>query len=139
VSGAAVAPPPQRAHEPGLLSAAKRDDRPDALWGSFPLSELLILGGVIVLVVGAIRGERDLIIVGVGLVMLSTLETTWREHIAGFRSHTLLLALVPAVAVHAAGALAFGLGASPVLWTLDLAVFGAAAGALSRYYKSVAS
>jgi hypothetical protein len=136
VSGAAVAPPP-RAPQPGLLSGAKRE-RPEAPWGSFPLSELLILAGVIVLVVGLAGAGRTAIIVGVGLVALSTLETTWREHIAGFRSHTLLLALVPAVAVHAAGALAFGLGASPVLWTIDLAVFGAAASWLNGYYKSLA-
>ena len=34
--------------------------------------------------------------------MLGTVEITWREHNAGYRSHTLILAVLPVVVFHTA-------------------------------------
>lgn len=81
--------------------AAAEDTRPPAPWGSFPLVELCILLGLILLVVGLIIGGRQgglAIGVGIGLAALGGLELAIREHFAGFRSHSSLLAGVPAVA-----------------------------------------
>src|SRR3954447_20688966 len=71
------------------------DDRPPAPWGSFPLVELVVFVGIVLLVVGFImRGERGvtMIIAGMALASLGGLELSIREHFAGFRSHTSLLA-----------------------------------------------
>ena len=72
--------------------AAAREERPPAPWGSFPLVEIAVLVGLIMLVVGFIR--QDALTVGVGIVLgsLAGLELSVREHFAGYRSHTVLLA-----------------------------------------------
>jgi len=75
------------------------DERPPAPWGKFPLAELVILGGIIALIVGLVGGEEMLIGVGVVLAGLGGLEVAVREHFAGYRSHTTLLAGFPAVVV----------------------------------------
>jgi hypothetical protein len=98
-------------------------DAPQALWGSFPLSELVVVIALILLVVGFVTGEA--VTLGVGLVLgaLAGVELAAREHFAGYRSHNVVLAgaagmtvfgllfvltrLSPAICI-AAGALAFG-------------------------------
>lgn len=76
--------PPQR------VSAA--DERPPAPWGNAPLAELVILAGIVALAIGAIGGHPTMIGVGVALAGLGGLEVAAREHFAGYRSHTTLLA-----------------------------------------------
>jgi hypothetical protein len=71
---------------------AKPDDRPPAPWGSFPLAELTILGGIVALIVGIVGQDQTAIGVGVALAGLGGLEVAVREHFAGYRSHTTLLA-----------------------------------------------
>lgn len=68
------------------------DDRPPAPWGSFPLAELTVLAGIISLVVGVVSKSPTAIGVGVVLAGLGGLEVSLREHLAGYRSHTTLLA-----------------------------------------------
>jgi lysylphosphatidylglycerol synthetase-like protein (DUF2156 family) len=68
------------------------DDRPPAPWGSFPLAELVILGGIVALIVGIVGQNPTAIGVGVVLAGLGGLEVAVREHFAGYRSHTTLLA-----------------------------------------------
>jgi hypothetical protein len=68
------------------------DDRPPAPWGSFPLAELTVLAGIVMLVIGAIAGSLTALGVGVVLGALGGLEVSVREHFAGYRSHTTLLA-----------------------------------------------
>jgi hypothetical protein len=68
------------------------DDRPPAPWGNFPLAELVILGGIVALAIGVIGGHPTAIGVGVALAGLGGLEVAAREHFAGYRSHTTLLA-----------------------------------------------
>ncbi|HEY1285502.1 MAG TPA: hypothetical protein VGF04_05385 [Solirubrobacterales bacterium] len=68
------------------------DDRPPAPWGSFPLAELTVLAGIVMLVIGAVSGNVTALGVGVVLGALGGLEVSVREHFAGYRSHTTLLA-----------------------------------------------
>jgi uncharacterized integral membrane protein len=68
------------------------DERPPAPWGSFPLAELTILAGIAILVVGFAAQDPTLIGVGAVLGALGGLEVSIREHFAGYRSHTTLLA-----------------------------------------------
>ena len=72
--------------------APRADDRPPAPWGSFPLAELTVLAGIILLVVGVVSKSPTTIGVGVVLAALGGLEVSAREHFAGYRSHTTLLA-----------------------------------------------
>jgi hypothetical protein len=75
-----------------LSERRKADDRPPAPWGSFPLAELTVLAGIVALVVGIATKSPTGIGVGVVLAALGGLEVSAREHFAGYRSHTTLLA-----------------------------------------------
>lgn len=79
-------------------------ERPHARWHPLPLSEILILVGAIGAALGLSRGfgGSRLMFAGVAAVALGTIEVTWREHRSGFRSHTLLLSLLPVVVFHSA-------------------------------------
>lgn len=94
-SGTAANP---AAAKPSATAAAKParrvagDDRPPAPWGSFPLAELVILAGIVCLVVGIVGGHPKTLGVGVALAGLGGMEVAIREHFAGYRSHTTLLA-----------------------------------------------
>jgi hypothetical protein len=82
------------------------DERPRAPWHPVPLAELCVLVGIILLVTGLIVGldtdhGRVLLVAGMGLGSLGGLDTAAREHFAGYRSHHLVLAAVPTVAVAA--------------------------------------
>ncbi len=68
------------------------DERPPAPWGSFPLAELVILAGIVCLLVGIFGQHQAAIGAGVALAGLGGLEVAIREHFAGYRSHTSLLA-----------------------------------------------
>ena len=123
----AVAPPPPR---------PKRVDpegRPPAPWGSFPLSELAILVGAVLLVIGFFAGsgpqQATLLAAGSVIASLGALEVSVREHFAGYRSHTLLLAAIPAVIVLG---LLFYLGPSS-LSPLARVAIGAAVYALAAW------
>jgi hypothetical protein len=72
-----------------------KEERPQPLWGSFPLSEIVIAIGLVMLIVGLfLPPSNGKIVVAVGLVLasLAGLEVAVREHFTGFRSHTSLLA-----------------------------------------------
>jgi hypothetical protein len=82
--------------------SADPDQRPEPPWAPFPLVELLVLAGIVLLVAGfAIRGHRGTIMIGAGLVLgtIGGLELSIREHFTGFRSHTALLAGASAMVV----------------------------------------
>lgn len=89
---------------PGRPAAAPALERPRPPWHPLPLAEILILAGAISLVIGLGRGPttggRTPLLLGVAAVGLGTIEFSLREHLSGFRSHTLLLALLPVVVFH---------------------------------------
>jgi len=90
-----------RSSRPGDRPSA--DDRPEAPWHPLPLSELLILVGIIGVVFGIKRGTEHpapVLFAGVGAVMLGTFEVSLREHHSGYRSHTLMLAAIPTIVFH---------------------------------------
>jgi hypothetical protein len=76
-----------------------RDQRPPAPWGSFPLTQLAVLAGLILIGIGLFSGDPALLLGGLLLGSLGGLELSLREHFAGYRSHTTLLAAVGGVAV----------------------------------------
>jgi lysylphosphatidylglycerol synthetase-like protein (DUF2156 family) len=81
----------------------RADARPKPPWHPVPLIELSVLAGIVLIVVGIINREdeqgRLAIALGVALASLAGLDTAVRDHFAGFRSHSSLLASLPAVLV----------------------------------------
>jgi hypothetical protein len=78
-----------------------------------------------------------LIALGLALGALGGLDTSVREHFAGYRSHTLVLAAFPAVAVTVVLVVA---GAPPFLVPVALVmVFGLAFTALRRVWHRTAT
>jgi len=75
-----------------LSERRKAEERPPAPWGSFPLAELTVLAGIVMLAIGVASKSPTSIGVGVVLAALGGLEVSAREHFAGYRSHTTLLA-----------------------------------------------
>jgi hypothetical protein len=77
-------------------------EAPPAPWGSFPLTELVVLIALIFGVIGFIRFDHHsgkvMVVAAMCLGSLGGLEVSIREHFAGFRSHTTLLAASCAVA-----------------------------------------
>lgn len=126
------------AREPATPARRRLDDAPPAPWGSFPLIELSVLLGLVFLVAGFffVGGDRGAILIGAGLVLgsIGGLELTIREHFAGYRSHTLILAGIPALAV--LGVLFYAVdGLAPIVRAaIGIAVFALAALLLSRAF-----
>jgi len=106
--GTPAARPSERAARAlGELKAA--GERPRAPWHPLPLSELLIFVGAIGAVVAYLRGlEHNGALLGaaIGAVVIGTVEVTLREHLSGFRSHTIMLSVLPAIVFHSAVVLA---------------------------------
>jgi hypothetical protein len=107
-----VEPPPER---PPVASPPRakrgRDDLPPPPWSPFPLVELCVLAALVIGAIGFFGdGRRSAILLACAATLgsLAGLEITIREHLAGFRSHTTVLALAVAVG---AMAIAFFAGA----------------------------
>jgi hypothetical protein len=89
----------------GFRDPLSLGERPRALWHPLPLSELLILVGAIGTVIGLRRGISHggpPLFAGLAAVAIGTVEVTLREHLSGYRSHTLILALLPTIVFHSA-------------------------------------
>jgi hypothetical protein len=126
-----------RARVSGVLEGTRpAGERPPAPWHPLPLSELLILVGGVGAVVGLARlghggiaNGGPVLFAGIGAVVIGTLEITWREHRSGYRSHALLLALLPVVVFHTAVILALAAFTTVprivnfALLLLDVAIF----------------
>jgi len=115
----------------------KTSDRPPAPWGSFPLSELVIFLGLVLILWGAARGSGGAEMLAAGLVIASLGggELALREHLAGYRSHTTLLAGVAAFVVVTVVALAFGPVQVAILVALGVFVFAATFYAMRELFK----
>src|SRR4051794_6338746 len=123
----AAAPAPRR----------KTSDRPAAPWGSFPLSELIILLGIVLILWGAARGSggEEMLAAGLVIASLGGGELALREHLAGYRSHTSLLAGVAAFVAVTIVALGFGPVRLPILLALGALVFGGTFYAMRELFK----
>jgi hypothetical protein len=97
----APAPPPGR--QPGR---PRPEDRPKPPWHPVPLVELAVLVGIALLILGALNVNEDrgklLLVLGMALGSFGGLDTALREHFAGYRSHTTILAGLPCVVTAAA-------------------------------------
>jgi hypothetical protein len=103
-----------------------RGERPPAPWGSFPLVELCVLLSIVLLIAGFLVGGTrgaTMVFAGLALGSLAGLELAIREHFAGFRSHTALLAGAVTVFVGTLVAVAAGKILLPLLLGIGLAVF----------------
>ena len=119
----AIAPPaPRPARRPGRPSI---EDRPRPPWHPVPLVELAVLVGIVLLVLGFLNLDEDrgkvLLVCGMALGSLGGLDTALREHFAGYRSHTTIIAALPAVV--AAAALYFAAAPWPAVIAAAAVVF----------------
>src|SRR3954449_6321080 len=133
--------PPAARPRPALPVApvrrSGRPERPRAPWHPFPLVELCVFVGIVLLVLGGLNAHSDrgrlLLVCGMALGSVGGLDTAVREHWAGYRSHTTLLAAAPAVVV---AALLFFARAPWIVVILGGGAVGAAAwAALRRVYR----
>ena len=99
----APVPAPRKRPAPDPGRRARLDDAPQPPWHPVPLTELSILVGLIVLAAAFLGGGPTALLVGFGLVLvvLATGELALREHLAGYRSHSALLAGLGAILVAA--------------------------------------
>jgi hypothetical protein len=116
-------------------------ERPPAPWGSFPLSELCVFLALILGIAGlVVWGDqgRTMVLAAMALGSLAGLELSIREHFAGYRSHTSLLAGATAfvavtVVLLTAGTSGVALGAVLVV---GLLVFGGAFYGFRQLFKN---
>jgi hypothetical protein len=97
---------PQVPPRPPTQTMVDRPERLNAPWHPFPLVELCILAGIGCIITGLVAGEQLVLAFGVALGALGGLDTSAREHFGGHRSHTLVLAGLPAVLIAALTAFA---------------------------------
>jgi hypothetical protein len=74
-------------------------ERPEGPFGGLPVSEVAILLGIVAAVFGFLNGGGPALVVGLVVCALGVCEITAREHFSGYRSHTALLAALPAVLI----------------------------------------
>jgi hypothetical protein len=99
VSASAAAPPaPKPKPEPKSRMdrmVARADERPKPPWHPFPLIELAVLVGIVMIVYGFLDTDsprgRVALVLGMALCSLAGLDTAVREHFDGYKSHTTLL------------------------------------------------
>jgi hypothetical protein len=113
------------------------DERPKAPWHPFPLVELCVLVGIVLLVLGLLSFESDrgkaLLVSGMLLGSLGGLDTALREHFSGFRSHAMILAALPAVGL--AAILYFAGAPWPLVTAVPVLVFAVALPLLLGAYR----
>jgi hypothetical protein len=78
---------------------ADRSEAPQPIWAPLPITEGLILVGLVMAVAGLVAQSTGLLLGGLALVVLSSLELALREHLAGYKSHSSLIAGVSALLV----------------------------------------
>jgi Flp pilus assembly protein TadB len=72
-------------------------ERPPNPFGGFPVSEIMIAAGIVGVIVWLFERLQPILITSVVVMAVGVLEFTIREHFSGYRSHTTLLAMLPAV------------------------------------------
>ncbi len=127
--------PAAPARRPSRLDVRDNVPRPDAIWAPFPLTEIGMAVGLALFALGFVANTAELFLAGVGVLVVVVAELCLREHFSGFRSHSILLGLLPVSAVHLgvvyAGAATWR---GPLALAIDLAVAGALAWWLQRRF-----
>jgi hypothetical protein len=108
-------------------------ERPASPFG-LPVSEVAILLGLIGAVVGFATSNTAALVVGVIVCAIGVCEITAREHLSGYRSHTALLAGIPAVGVGAALAALFHPSQRGVVLVAVVPVYAILFWALRRHF-----
>jgi hypothetical protein len=124
---ARAAPTPAGASPP-RAGRPSSEQRPPALWAPLPLTELLILAGLVLMGWGFLQGVGEKgnskIAAGLAIASIAGMELSMREHVTGFRSHTTLLAGAVAIAAIVVVGLLIGVQTLGVLLITGLLVFG---------------
>ncbi|MDQ3677877.1 MAG: hypothetical protein M3401_13950 [Actinomycetota bacterium] len=114
--------------------------RPEPIWSPFPLTEIGILAGMVIFFLGLFATpDRSPELLGTGAIVLAVVvgEMCLREHFAGFRSHSILLALLPVTVLHTFVVYAITPSwTGPVALVVDLALAGALAWFLHGRFRS---
>lgn len=111
---------------------------PLAIWHPVPVTEIALVAGGLILVVGTIMGTGGAIAIGTGLLLitLSSLELCAREHFSGFRPHVLFLAMMPTIVLQTAVLFAVGRRIDPLAQILgDFLVFVGLVFVMRRSFK----
>jgi hypothetical protein len=128
------------ARRPSRLEVRDGIPRPDAIWAPFPLTEIGMAVGIVVFLAGfASGGARGAWLLTIGVVVLAVVvaELCLREHVAGFRSHSLLLGLLAVTVVHTGVVLLVtSAWRGPLVLVVDLAVAGGVARWLQGRFRA---
>jgi hypothetical protein len=115
------------------------NERPRAIWHPVPVTELLMFGGLVCICVGMTGHAPTQILSGLVLLCLGVAELSLREHVAGFRSHTAMLAFLGTVVVHVAVVLCLPVTlVGPPALALDLTAFAGLSWWLHHIYSPTA-
>jgi hypothetical protein len=132
---------PREAGSRGFKDPQSLGERPQAPWHPVPVSELLILIGAVATAIGASKLNRQdtagaaTLVAGVVAVLIGTVEFSLREHRSGYRSHTILLALLPTVALYTGSLLVLSAVVTPVPVALKIAPLALALPLFAVLYK----
>jgi hypothetical protein len=132
---------PREAGSRGFKDPQSLGERPQAPWHPVPVSELLILIGAVATAIGASKlNHQDTagaatLVAGVVAVLIGTVEFSLREHRSGYRSHAILLALLPTVAVYTGSLLVLSAVVTPVPVALKIAPLALALPLFAVLYK----
>jgi hypothetical protein len=125
----------------GFKDPQSLGERPQAPWHPVPVSELLILIGAIATAIGASKlNHHDTagaatLVAGIAAVLVGTLEFSLREHRSGYRSHTILLALLPTVVLYTGSLLVLSAFVTPVPVAAKIAPLALALPLFALLYK----
>lgn len=130
---------PEPARRRDVNRRPKLDERPPPLWAPFPLTELLVLAGLVLMVWGFLEGGGQAanakLAAGLAVASLAGLELAIREHVTGFRSHTTLLSGAIAIATILTLGLGLGFNTLGPLLIAALFAFVGSVFALRRLFR----
>jgi hypothetical protein len=119
------------------LSVTSAEERPKPPWHPFPLVELGVLAGIVLLVLGFLSFDTDrgkaMLVCGMLLGSLGGLDTALREHFTGFRSHATIIAGLAGVGI--AAVLYFAGAPWPAVTVAAIVAFAVALPLLLRGFK----
>lgn len=126
----------QKSARAGSQAQRMLKERPPAPWDPFPLTELAIFFGIVLLAIGVVVGGdsgKGLMASGFVLVCIGGVETMLREHFGGFRSHAGVLATIIGALALVITTAALNIGI-PVRAAIVIAVFVTVYPALRRSF-----